>query len=77
MANLPNLKKKISSFLTKEDGKISKESLIKTSVFVSIAALASVLSAKDTSAQHSNSLTIDKSSGTAIATHTNYTHSSY
>ena len=44
---LPKLKKKLKSFLTKEDGKISKEHLIKAGAFVMAAAVAS---AKDVQA---------------------------
>jgi hypothetical protein len=36
MIKLPELKKKIKSFLTKEDGKISKENLLKTGIFLTI-----------------------------------------
>ncbi len=46
MNTIPKLKKKIASFLTKEDGKISKESLIKTGVLLSIIALGGLRSVK-------------------------------
>jgi hypothetical protein len=39
---VPKIKKKIRSFLTREDGKISKESLIKTGILLSAAAIASL-----------------------------------
>ena len=51
MVKFPELKKKISSFLRKEDGKISKESLIKTGVI--IAAVSSMV-AKDAVAGHAS-----------------------
>jgi hypothetical protein len=44
MDKLPKLKKKISSFLIKEEGKISKESLIKTGILLSAIAIASLKS---------------------------------
>lgn len=50
MVKFPELKKKISSFLRKEDGKISKENLIKAGVIVA----ASALLAKDVVAGHSS-----------------------
>ena len=39
MAAIPKLKRKISSFLAKEDGKISKENLIKAGIFIASIAL--------------------------------------
>jgi len=42
MKALPTIKKKVHSFLTKEDGKISKESLIKTGVLLGAAAMAGI-----------------------------------
>ncbi len=42
MVNIPKIKKKISSFLTKEEGKISKENLVKTGVLLSAAAIAAL-----------------------------------
>lgn len=39
MARLPKLKKKISSFLSKEDGKISKEKIIKAGVVLATMSL--------------------------------------
>ena len=52
MVKIPKLKKKISSFLTKEDGKISKENLIKAGVLLSAVA---IISLKGTEAAHSDS----------------------
>ncbi len=42
VVNFPKLKKKIESFLTKEDGKISKENIVKTGIVLSVAAAAAV-----------------------------------
>ena len=37
MAKIPQIKKKIQSFLVEEEGKISKESLLKTGIFFTLA----------------------------------------
>ena len=42
MAVFPKIKKKLSDFISKEEGKISKEKLVKTGVIVSAIALASI-----------------------------------
>ncbi|MBD3164010.1 hypothetical protein GF323_02330 [Candidatus Woesearchaeota archaeon] len=42
MAKIPEITKKIGSFLSKEDGRISKEKLLKAGVLLSAAALASI-----------------------------------
>ncbi len=52
MVKLPEIKKKISSFLSKEDGKISKENLLKTGLVLGAVGIAS---AKLVSAGHTNS----------------------
>jgi hypothetical protein len=87
MAKLPKLKKKISAFLTKEDGKISKQALIKTGILLSAAAIASLKIASadcpaETSANHSdhcNQLGLSYSNPKATATHNDGhgNHSSY
>ena len=49
MVKLPELKKKIGSFLTKEDGKISKENLIKAGVLIAALSIGAASSAKTAS----------------------------
>ena len=53
MSKLPKLKKKITSFLIKEDGKINKENLIKTGSMVAIIALGATIGAKPVSSHAS------------------------
>ncbi len=71
MVKIPELKKKIHSFLTKEDGKISKENLIKTGVLLSAVAFASVEGAEATHSDtlHANSLQLSYDSPDAVGTH--------
>ena len=86
------MKKKISSFLTKEDGKISKKTLIKIGVIVaSIAAISSVnahsssysndcadLTAPSNSKIHGNSLSLGYTQvATGTHNHCIETHSSH
>jgi len=86
MPKIPKLKKKISSFLTKEDGRISKENLIKTGVLLSAAAMASLKMVKadcppDSSVghdDHCNDLTLSYGPpGTATGAHNHAIHSSH
>jgi hypothetical protein len=51
-SRIPVFKKKIVSFLAKEEGKISKENLIKAGAIVTIFAIGSALSAKNVLASH-------------------------
>jgi hypothetical protein len=51
MIKLPKLKKKIHSFLTKEEGKISKENLIKTGVIIASFSIGAALNAKQVHSQ--------------------------
>lgn len=71
MVRIPKLKKKIGSFLTKEDGKISKENLIKAGILLSAAVIATLKTADagHSNTPHSNSITADYSAGTATGTH--------
>ena len=50
MADIPKLKKKISAFLVSEEGKMSKESLIKTGAIIGAIALSSALAANNAAA---------------------------
>ena len=76
MVKFPKLKKKISSFLTKEEGKISKESLIKTGVLLSFAAMATSTveaacppSTAGGHSDHCNELSLNYVAPTAAGTH--------
>ena len=72
MTKLPILKKKIHSFLTKEEGHISKEAIIKTGILIGIAATGLLKTAdaqKTIQDIHSNSLSLSSTSGDVIGTH--------
>jgi hypothetical protein len=49
MIKLPEFKKKVNSFLTKEDGKISKESIIKSGVLIAALSLGAAIATKTAS----------------------------
>lgn len=67
----PKIKKRVSSFLVGEDGKISKQALVSLGAFLGGGVLAGILMSKEASAhtQHDNSLTLGYSQTTATATH--------
>lgn len=81
MVNIPKIKKKISSFLMKEDGKISKDALVKTGVLLSVAAMAALKTAEagcppnkhgdywTEHNEHCNELSLGYASETAAGTH--------
>ena len=80
MNKFPKLKKSINSFLTKEDGRISKENLIKTGVLLSAAAIAGLKSAEAAACydpkshnNHCNAMALrhDFQSENTIGTHDN------
>ena len=52
---IPKIKKKINAFLVGEEGKISKQSLLKVGAMLGGAALGTVLSARKAYAGHSSS----------------------
>jgi len=52
MVNIPKLKKKVHSFLIKEEGKISKENLIKTGALIAVFSIGAALSAQETEAAY-------------------------
>jgi hypothetical protein len=54
LIRVPVFKKKIVSFLRKEDGRISKENLVKAGALVAVFSLSSALSAKNVLASHDN-----------------------
>ena len=78
---IPNIKKKISSYVLGEEGKISKQSLITLGAVLGTAALGGMLSAKDVAAghtnayQHWNNLYLQYSGGAVTGTHSH--HSSH
>ncbi len=79
MLKLPELKKKIASFLTKEDGKITKEGILKTGLVLAAVALTSLKTANAGSV-HSSSLSMnfDANSKSAVGTHGSHTsHTSH
>lgn len=53
--SFPKIKKKVSSFLLGEEGKITKESLIKSGAFLGGVALSGALMAKSASAVYNHS----------------------
>ena len=73
---LPKLKKRITSFLVGEEGKISKQSLLSLGAFLGTGVLAGILAAKDVSAGHTNTLTVGYSGGEATGTHGHHSSSS-
>ena len=80
MADIPKLKKKISAFLVSEEGKMSKESLIKTGAIIGAIALSSALAANNAAADsiHKNDLSASYSGDTATGTHVHHgSHSSH
>lgn len=68
MIVFPKLKRKISSFLRKEDGKISKESLVKTGILLSLVGLSL---AKTVSSRCMPTLSDDCSTGGCHSAHCN------
>ena len=68
----PKLKKKITSFLLSEEGKIPKHTFLSLGSFMSAAVIGSAIASKDTTANHANTLSIGYASPTATATHTHH-----
>ncbi|MBU4502794.1 MAG: hypothetical protein KKA79_09435 [Nanoarchaeota archaeon] len=68
----PKVKKKIKSFLLSEEGKISKQSLLSLGSFVSAAVVGGVLAAKDSAADHTNTVTVSFGGETATGTHVHH-----
>jgi len=66
-------KRNLKSFLLSEEGKISKEALLKTGVFLSAATLGAILSTPPSEAAHTNSLGLTYSENVATGTHTHST----
>ena len=75
---IPKVKKKLSSFLLSEEGKISKQSLLSLGAFMSAAVIGGILATKEAAATHTNSLDVAYSDGTATGTHAHHSsHSSH
>ncbi|MBU4069700.1 MAG: hypothetical protein KJ646_01850 [Nanoarchaeota archaeon] len=68
-SKIPQIKKKIHAFLVGEEGKISKQSLLKTGLVLGGIALGAATSQ---SVSAGNTLTLNYASGTATGTHANY-----
>lgn len=79
MAKLPKLKKKINAFMVGEEGKISKESLLKAGTFIAFIALTSSINAAQAEAgvNHTNSLDVYHSDPTVTTTGTHSHHASH
>ena len=74
---LPKIKKKITSFLLSEEGKIPKHSLLSMGSFVSAAVIGGVLLSKEAAATYTNDLAVDYAGNTATGTHAHHSvHSS-
>ena len=59
MVKIPQVKKRIATYIRSEEGKISKQSLISVGAFMGGAAIASILAAKEAAAGHHNFWTHD------------------
>ncbi len=68
---IPKLKKKINSFLSEEDGQITKSSVLKTGAVVGMLALIPAL-ADIVSAASTNTLADSYDGSTVTGTHTNH-----
>ena len=79
--NLPSIRKTVSSFLLEEEGKISKQSLLKVGAAIgSISAMAGIASAAHSqNIAHSQAVSLGYSANTITATHSHYdpAHSSH
>ena len=73
---IPKIKKKLTSFLTEEEGKISKQSLLSLGSFLSAAVIGGILATKDAAAAtHSNSISVSYSGDLGSGSHAH--HSSH
>lgn len=74
MANtIPSLKKKLSSFASDENGKISKESLVKAgAALLALGGMASANSSHSQNITHGDASTLTYSGSTITATHVHY-----
>ena len=74
MVKLPKIKKDVNAFLIGEEGKISKQSLMKAGVLLSAATIGAISESDDASAHYSHSNTISMSYGswTVSSDHSNH-----
>ena len=73
---IQKIKKKLTSFLTEEEGKISKQSLLSLGSFLSAAVIGGILATKDAAAAtHSNSISVSYSGDLGSGSHAH--HSSH
>lgn len=77
MAVLPKLKKKVGAFLVSEEGKISKEAILKAGIILGSLAISSALVAKEVAAadhtSHGNSFENTRSqTGGFVGEHTHH-----
>ncbi len=68
----PKVKKRITSFLLSEEGKVSKQSLLSLGSFLSAAVIGGVLASKEAAAAHTNDLFISYSGDVAVGTHAHH-----
>ncbi|MCF7861557.1 hypothetical protein K9M79_04905 [Candidatus Woesearchaeota archaeon] len=84
MTEIPKIGKKISAFLRREEGKISKDKLMKvgilitgTSIICATSVIADHTNGPGTVATHTNDISASYSAGTGIASHSHDVHSSH
>jgi hypothetical protein len=81
MIDYPKIKKEIGAFLTKEEGKISKEKLLKTGIILGSIAAGAALSVRSVDAAtctHTNGVTLKQytlNGGGAFANHNHHCNS--
>ena len=74
-SKIPKIKKKLSGFMLKEDGKISKQSMLSLGSFMSAAVIGGTLASKEAAAEHTNNIGVSYVGETATGTHQH--HSSH
>jgi len=76
---LPKLKKKVTSFLLSEEGKMPKHSLLSLGSFLSAAVISGVIATKQTAASiHSNAVDVTSETVGYVGAHSHHTsHSSH
>ena len=66
---IPKIKKKVTSFLLSEEGKISKQSMLAMGSFLTSVAVGSILASKDAAADHNHSLSASWDGPRMVGTH--------
>ena len=78
---IPQVKKDIYSFLSEEDGRITKQALLTVGSLLGFGALATIIGSNPVMASHSNSMTLAHTGTYASGTHqhhsTHNTHSTH